>query len=65
MVKTATSLLGLAGTLILTGVALKTLEKLDPKTKRNKLNPKTKMGFKRFKVPNIQLVRDYGKKTPL
>ena len=59
MVKIATSLLGLAGTLILTGVALKTLEKLDPKTKKNK------MGFKKFKVPNVQLVRDYGKKVPL
>ncbi len=59
MVKTGASLIGLAGTLILTGVALKTLEQIDTTTKKSK----TKLP--KFKVPNIQLVRDYGKKVPL
>ncbi|KKN48502.1 hypothetical protein LCGC14_0651950 [marine sediment metagenome] len=58
MVK-GTSLIGLAGTLILTGVALKTLEQIDTTTKRKKRNPN------KFKVPNIKLVRNYGKVTKL
>ncbi len=59
MVKTGASLIGLAGTLILTGVALNTLERIDRTTKRKRRNSK------RFQVPNIKLVRDYGKITKL
>ncbi len=51
MVKTAGSLIGLAGTLILTGVALSILEKIDTSTKKNKLN------LNKFKVPNVKLTR--------
>lgn len=44
---------GIAGTIALTGIILEETSKLQPKNK------------KKFKVPNVQLVRDYGRKTPL
>lgn len=44
---------GLAGTIILTGIILEETKKLSPN------------GTKKFKVPNVQLVRDYGKKRPI
>ena len=49
---------GIAGALVFTGIILEETRKLNPNNKKgNKL--------KRFEVPNVQLVRDYGKKTPL
>ncbi len=48
MVKIAGSLIGLAGTLILAGVALGVLKEIDTTTKLNK---------KKFKVPNVKLTR--------
>ncbi len=48
MVKTAGSLIGLAGSLILIGAALGVLKKIDKSTKLNK---------KKFKVPNVKLTR--------
>lgn len=47
---------GLTGTIALTGVVLDETRKLNPRNKSNK---------NKFKVPNVQLVRDYGKKVPL
>ncbi len=50
---------GIAGTIAFTGIILEETKKLNPNSnkKGKKLN--------KFKVPNVQLVRDYGKKTPL
>ena len=46
---------GIAGKIVFVGIAFEELKKLKPKdNKKNK-----------FKVPNVQLVRDYGKKNPL
>lgn len=47
---------GLAGTLALTGIALEETRNLNPNRNRKR---------NKFKVPNVQLVRDYGKKIPL
>ncbi len=47
---------GIAGTIVFTGIILEEVQKL---------NPNIKKGNKKFKVPNVQLVRDYGKKVPL
>ncbi len=50
---------GIAGMIVFTGIILEETKKLNPNSnkKGKKLN--------KFKVPNVQLVRDYGKKTPL
>ncbi|KKL81713.1 hypothetical protein LCGC14_1992060, partial [marine sediment metagenome] len=45
---------GGAGTIAFLGIALEETSKLNPSRKN-----------KKFKVPNVQLVRDYGRKTPL
>ena len=45
---------GVAGTIAFLGIALEETSKLNPSRKN-----------KKFKVPNVQLVRDYGRKTPL
>ncbi len=47
---------GIAGTIVFTGIILEEVQKL---------NPNIKKGNKKFKVPNVQLVRDYGRKIPL
>lgn len=48
---------GLAGTIALTGAVLEETRNLKPNnSKRSKL--------KKFKVPNIKLVKTYGKATP-
>ncbi len=49
---------GIAGTLVFTGIILEETKKLNPNNKKGKKSNK-------FKVPNVQLVRDYGKKVPL
>lgn len=53
MVKTGASLIGLAGTLILAGVALNTLEQIDRTTKIN---------INKFKVPNVNFIRKNRKR---
>ena len=44
---------GLTGTIALTGIILEETSKLQPKK------------GEKFKVPNVKLVRSYGKETPL
>ncbi len=44
---------GVVGTIALTGIILEETSKLQPKNK------------KKFKVPNVKLVRSYGKERPL
>lgn len=48
---------GITGKIIFAGIALEEVRKLKPKDNKSKL--------KKFEIPNVQLVRDYGKKQPL
>ena len=48
---------GITGTIVLTGIVLEETKKLDPNLKDKKL--------KKFKVPDIKLVRSYGKERLL
>ncbi len=55
---------GLAGTIALTGIVLEETSKLNP-VRKSKRNRKNRNEFPKLNIPNVQLVRDYGKKVEL